>query len=78
MVLVKRDDVEPWRALVQTVRSRAMTIKALFYVPHPPWGRESNLWVREGSLPQDISWKSILGIFKDSWRGQGMINLLRR
>ena len=41
MVLVKGDDVEPWRALVQTVRSRAMTIKALFYVPHPRWGKES-------------------------------------
>ena len=71
MVLVKGDDVEPWRALVQTVRSRAMTIKALFYVPHPRWGRESNLWVREGSVPQDISWKSILEICKGSWRGQG-------
>ena len=70
MVLVKGDDVEPWRALVQTVSERTRTVRAHFYVPHPCWERESRLWVREGSVPQNISWKSILGICKGSWRGQ--------
>ena len=71
MVLVKGDDVEPWRALVQTVSERTRTVRAHFYVPHPRWGRESRLWVRKGSIPQNISWKSIVGICKGSWRGQG-------
>ena len=72
MVLIKGDELEPWRALVQTINQRARTVKALFYVPHPRWGRDSSLWVREGSVSQTNLRKSILGIWKGTWRGQGI------
>ena len=71
MVLVKGDELEPWRALVQAISARTRTVKATFYIPHPRWGRDSGLWVREGTVSQNISWKSILGICSGTWRGQG-------
>ena len=71
MVLVKGDELEPWRALFQDKNARNRTVKATFYIPHSGWGKDSGLWAREGTASQNISWKSILGICKGSWRGQG-------
>lgn len=71
MVLVKGDELEPWRALVQDKNARNRTVKATFYIPHPRWGKDSGFWVHKGTASQNISWKSILGIYKGSWRGQG-------
>lgn len=71
MVLVKGDELEPWRALVQDKNARNRTVKATFYIPHPRWGKDSGFWVHKGTASQNISWKSILGICKGSWQGQG-------
>ena len=69
MILVKGDDPEPWRALVLNVQMRIRTVQVHFYVPHPRWGRQSGLWVREGTHSQPVHFKSIVGICAGTWQG---------
>ena len=69
MILVKGDDPEPWRALVLNVQMRIRTVQVHFYVPHPRWGRQSGLWVREGTRSQPVHFKSIVGICAGTWQG---------
>ena len=61
MLLIKGDDPEPWRAVVLAVQERSQTVQVQFYLPHPRWGRQSGLWVHEGTRPQQVHFKSILG-----------------
>ena len=35
MVLVKGDELGPWRALVQDKNARNRTVKVKVYIPHP-------------------------------------------
>ena len=68
MILVKGDDPEPWRALVLSVQQRNNAVQVHFHVPHPRWGRQSGLWVREGTWSQVVHFKSITGLSSGTWR----------
>ena len=73
MLLIKGDDPEPWRGLALAVQMRNKTVRVQFFVPHPRWGRESGLWVREGTRPQEVHFKSMLGSCTGHWQGNNSI-----
>lgn len=73
MLLIKGDDPEPWRGLALAIHMRNKTVQVQFFVPHPRWGRQSGLWVREGTRPQQVHFKSILGICTGNWQGNNRI-----
>ena len=73
MLLIKGDDPEPWRGLTLAVHMRNKTVQVQFFVPHPRWGRQLGLWVREGTRPQQVHFKSILGNCTGNWQGNNRI-----
>ena len=73
MLLIKGDDPEPWRGLALAVQMRNKTVRVQFFVPHPRWGRQSGLWVREGTRPQEVHFKSMLGSCTGHWQGNNSI-----
>ena len=73
MLLIKGDDPEPWRAVVLAVQERSQTVQVRFYVPHPRWGRLSGIWVREGTRPQQVHSRSILGRSAGNWQSNGQM-----
>lgn len=73
MLLIKGDDPEPWHGLVLAVNMRNKTVQVQFFMPHPRWGRRSGLWVREGTRPQQVHFKSMLGLCTGNWQGSNRI-----
>lgn len=62
MVNVKGDDGAVWKARVLTFSLRRQVVRGRFFVE----GNDS-LWVPETTRPQEIHFKSILGLAKGSW-----------
>ena len=73
MLLIKGDDPEPWRAVVLAVQERSQTVQVQFYVPHPRWGRLSDIWVCEGTHPQQVHFRSITGRSAGNWQSNGQL-----
>lgn len=62
MVNVKGDDGAVWKARVLTYSLRGQVVRGRFFVEG-----NDGLWVPEATRPQEIHFKSILGLAKGSW-----------
>ena len=62
MVNVKGDDGAVWKARVLTYSFRGQVVQGRFFVEG-----NDGLWVPEATRPQEIHFKSTLGLAKGSW-----------
>lgn len=61
-VMEKGDDGAVWKARVSTFSLRRRVVQGRFFVEG-----SGGLWVPETTRPQEIHFKSILGLAKGSW-----------